>query len=189
MTTKRILEQLIPATWDSQKPAAGSGTERVRYMQQIDDLLHRPVINRATGSTNASAVNCTGAVQSSGIAIASPLKPMRYGEFTVKARVTFTINSVGPAYIYVLRTVGATPAEVAIPAAGSAPNPGDATVGGDAFMGGPTVNGVSQCGAFSFLDSGLDKTKYYAYYLAVLGQNGNVLNLINSSQVLAMERS
>ena len=49
--------------------------------------------------------------------------------------------------------------------------------------------GVNQSAAFSFLDTGLDVTKKYAYYLAVLGPNGNQVNLVNNSQLLVMERS
>lgn len=108
---------------------------------------------------------------------------MRYAEFTVKARVTFSVDSVGPAYVYVYRTLGA------IPANGGPPNPGDVVVGGDAFTGGAMTAGVNQSGAFSYLDTGLSTTKKYSYYLAVMAPNGNTFNLVNSSQVLAMERS
>lgn len=180
--SRQLIENIVPEHWDSQKPAQNSGFPRVRWLQQIIDTSNRPVINRASASTNATAVNCTGNVLSSGIGIA-PLQPKRYGEFTVKARVTFNINSTGPAYIYVYRTTGA------IPANGAAPNGGDVIVGGDAFAGGPTVSGVNLAAALSFIDTGLNVNTQYRYYLAVKGTNGNILNLINASQLFVMERS
>lgn len=179
---RQLLENIVPQHWDSQKPAPGTGFNRVKFLQSINDLLNRPVMNRGNASSNATAINCTGAAQSTGIGTGA-LQPKRYAEFTVKARVTFHINSTGPAYIYVYRTTGP------LPAAGAAPNVGDVAVGGDAFMGGATVNGQNQCGAFSFIDTGLDPTKQYRYYLAVNGPNGNRVNLINASQLLVMERS
>lgn len=180
--TRRLVENIQPATWDSSKPATGSGFQRVRYLQQVDDLVHRPVLNRGTASTNATAVNCNGAVQSSGIGTIA-LQPKVYAEFTVKARVTFNINSTGPAFVYVYRSSGAVPAN------GAAPNVGDVIVGGDAFMGGPTASGVNQSGSFSFIDTGLGVTQSYTYYLAVKGPGGNVLNLVNASQLFVLERS
>ncbi|MCU1338845.1 MAG: hypothetical protein JWO19_4426 [Bryobacterales bacterium] len=179
--SRSLVEHLTPQSWESQKPGS-SGFERVRWLQGIVDLVNRPAINRAQASTNATAVNANGAIQSSGIGTGQ-LQPKRYAEFTVKARVTFNVNSVGPAYIFVHRTLGA------IPANGAAPNVGDVIVGGDAFLGGPTANGVNQSGAFSFIDTGLDATKQYRYYLSVQGPNANVLNLVNASQVFVMERS
>ena len=153
-----------------------------RWLQGLSDLLNRPILNRVSNSTNATAVNTNGNVQSSGIG-AGPIQPKRYAEFTVKARATFNINSAGPAFVYVYRTTGA------IPANGAAPNGGDVIVGGDAFMGGATVSGQNESGTLSFLDTGLDVSKQYRYYLAVKGPNTNVLNLINASQLLVMERS
>lgn len=179
---RQLLEQIVPLHWDSGKPKSGSGFPRVKFLQSITDLFGRPVNNRLSASTNATAVNCNGGVQSTGIGTGQQ-QPKRYAEFTVKARVTITLNSAGPAFVYVYRTLGA------IPANGAAPNGGDAIVGGDAFLGGPTTNGVNQCGSFSFLDSGLDVTKQYRYYLVVRGPNGNVFNLVNASQLLVMERS
>lgn len=200
---RQLLEQINPGIWGSrpdpkatpgtnktgpveQAPTAGLSYHRVRFLQSISDLFDRPVKNRLSVSTNATAVACNGAVQSSGIGVGvvgQSLRPMRYAEFTVKARVTFNLNSAGPGFIYVYRTTGA------IPANGAAPNGGDVVVGGDAFLGGPTTNGVNQCGALSFLDTGLDVTKAYRYYLAVKGPNGNTLNLVNASQLLVMERA
>jgi hypothetical protein len=179
---RQLLEQIVPLTWDSGKPKPGSGFSRVKFLQSISDLFDRPINNRLSASTSATAVAANAAVQSTGVGT-SQQQPKRYAEFTIKARVTFNVNSAGPAFVYVYRTLGA------IPANGAAPNAGDVIVGGDAFLGGPTLNGVNQCGAFSFLDTGLDVTKQYRYYLAVKGPNGNTLNLVNSSQLLVMERS
>jgi len=180
--TRQLVQEIVPQDWDSGKPEANSGFSRVRFLQNIADLFVRPVNNRLTNSTNATAIAANGNVQSSGIGTAQQ-QPQRYAEFTVKARVTFNVNSTGPAYIYVYRTLGA------IPANGAAPNVGDVVVGGDAFTGGPTTSGVNQSAAFSFLDSGLDVTKQYRYYLAAKAPNGKQVNLVNSSQLLVMERS
>jgi hypothetical protein len=111
------------------------------------------------------------------------MQPKRYAEFTVKARVSFNLNSAGPAYVYVYRTLGA------IPAKGAAPNVGDVIVAGDAFTGGAMTAGVNQSAALSFLDSGLSVNQRYNYYFAVKAPNGNVLNLVNASQLVVMERS
>lgn len=181
---RQLLEELTPSHWDSGKPASGSGFNRVRWLQGISDLVNRPVLNRSNVASSAPvAVNTTGAVQSTGIGISNRLQPKRYGEFTVKARVTFNINSAGPAFCHVYRTLGA------IPANGAAPNAGDVVVGGGAFAGGPTSNGVDQVGTFSFLDTGLDRTKQYNYYLTVEASNGAVLNLDTGAQLFVMERS
>lgn len=180
--SRQLLENLSPEHWESRRQDPLTGFHRMRWLQSVSDLVNRPVNNRAQASTNATAVNCTGAVQSTGIGI-TPMQPKRYAELTAKARVTFNINSAGPAYVFVYRTLGA------IPVLGAAPNGGDVVVGGDAFLGGPTVNGVNQSGAFSFLDQGLDVAKSYRYYLAVQGPNLSVLNLVNNSQLLVMERS
>ncbi len=179
--SRNLVEHITPESWESQKPGM-SGFNRVRWLQQVVDVLNRPVINRAQASTNATAIAANGAVQSSGIGT-QLLQPKRYAEFTIKARVTFNVNSVGPVYVYVHRTLGA------IPANGSAPNVGDVIVGGDSFLGGPTANGVNQAGAFSFIDTGLDQSKQYRYYLSAKGPGGNTVNLVNSSQIFVMERS
>src|SRR3954468_14408530 len=115
--SRSLVEHLTPADWDSQKPGS-SGFGRTRWLQQVVDLFNRPVINRGQASTNATAINANGAVQSTGICTGQ-LAPKRDAEFAVKARVTFNVNSVGPAYVYVHRTLGA------IPANGAAPNVGD----------------------------------------------------------------
>jgi len=180
--TRELLPTLVPADWDSGTSAQNSGFNRVRYLQSINDLVKRPLVNRASSSTLDPAILADGSVQSSGVGCA-PLQPMRYAEFTVKARVTFNVNSSGPAYVYVYRTLGS------IPPNGAAPNLGDVCIGGDAFTGGAMTAGVNQSGAFSYLDTGLAVNKKYSYYLAVMAPNGNTLNLVNSSQVLAMERS
>lgn len=181
--TREILDTIVPADWDSQKPAPNSGFQRVRWLQGVSDLVKRPLSNRGTATTSATAVNTTGGAISTGIGC-GPLQPKRYAEFTVKARVTFNINAASPAYLYVYRTLGS------IPANGAAPNAGDVIVGGDAFAGGATPGaGVNQIGTLSFLDTGLDVTKKYLYYLAVNAAPGQVVNLVNSSQLLVMERS
>lgn len=140
------------------------------------------MINRVAGNTNATAVNTTGAQQSTGIGV-GPVQPKRYAEFTIKARVTFNQNADGAAYVYVYRTTQA------IPANGAAPNVGDVIVGGGAFAGGHVFNGVNEVGSLSFLDTGLDVNTQYRYYIAVSGQNGQIVSLSNASQLLVMERS
>lgn len=181
--SRELLETLVPAHWDSQKPAPNSGYERVRWLQGLNDFIKRPVVNRATVSTSATATTCNGSIQSTGVGLATPLTPKRYGEFTIKARVSFNVNSAGPAYVYIHRTTGA------IPANGLAPNAGDVIVGGDAFVGGPTTSGVNQSGSLSFIDTGLSVTTPYRYYLSVKGPSGNTHNLVNSSQLFVTERS
>jgi hypothetical protein len=180
--SRQLLETLVPSVWDSQKPGTNSGQSRVRWLQGLTDLLNRPVTNRQAAMTSTAVIAASGSVQSSGVGTAQQL-PKRYAEFTVKARVTFNVNSTGPVYVYVYRTTGA------IPANGAAPNAGDVIVGGDAFAGGPMTSGVNQSAAFSFLDTGLSVTQKYSYYLAVKAPNGNTFNLVNSSQLLVMERS
>lgn len=179
---RQLLEQIQPQHWDSQKPGAGTGYLRVRLLQSISDLFSRPVTNRATVSSNLTSVNCNGQIQSSGVGTIA-LQPKRYAELTVKARVTFSLSVSGVAYVYVVRTTAQ------IPVNGAALNAGDVVVGGDAFGGGPASLNLNVAAAFSYLDTGLDITKSYKYYLAVNGTNGAVLNLINSSQLLVMERS
>lgn len=177
----RVIEHIDPKDWDSKSPATGSGFPRTRYLQQVDDTLNRPVRNRLTASTNATAVNLNGNAQSTGVG-AGTIYPNRYLEITVKARVTFNISAGGTLYVYVYRTTGS------IPTNGNAPGGSDVIVGGDAF-GLATVAGQNVPATLSFLDSGLDKTKAYSYYLAFKGTNGLVGNLVNSSQLLCMERS
>jgi hypothetical protein len=181
--TRELLDTIVPLDWDSQTPGANTGFQRVRWLQGVSDLVKRPVANRATATTSATAVNTTGGAVSTGIGC-GPLQPKRYAEFTIKARVTFHINTSGPAYLYVYRTTGP------IPANGALPNPGDVIVGGDAFAGGATPGaGTNQIGVFSYLDTGLSVNTQYRYYLAVNAGNGSVVNLVNSSQLLVMERS
>ena len=181
---RRVLENITPADWDSAKPGR-SGFTRVRYLQQVDDTINRPVLNRLSATAVGTAVTCTGANVSTGIGIGAttPMQPKRYAEFTVKAQVQFNINSVGPAFVFVYRTLGA------IPANGAAVGGGDVIVGGVSFMGGPTVSGVNQSGNLSWLDTGLDVSKKYRYYLAVNGPNTNTLNIIAGSSLIVMERS
>jgi hypothetical protein len=182
--TRELLETIVPADWDSQKPSANSGFQRTRWLQGVNDLVKRPVVNRALVIAPDPAVNTTGSPVSTGIGTPNPLQPKRYAEFTVKARVTYNINATVPAYLYAYRTVGAVPAN------GAPPNAGDVIVGGDAFAGGATPgSGVNQIGTFSYLDTGLSVNLKYTYYLAVSAASGHVVNIINSSQILVMERS
>lgn len=181
MGSRQLIEQIEPSQWDSPKPGT-SGFPRVRWLQQVVDTLNRPLLNRVTAFTNALAVNLTGAIQSTGLGC-GPITPKRFAELTVKARVTFNISGAGTLYIYVYRTTGA------IPANGSAPGGGDIIVGGDAFAGPATVNGQNMAGTLSTLDTGLDVSTGYRYYFAVKGTNTLVGNLVNSSQMIVMERS
>lgn len=178
---RRVLEHITPKDWDSSKPGS-SGFQRVRYLQQVDDTINRPVLNRVTASTNATAVNLNGTIQSTGIGC-GPIQPLRYAELTVKARVTFNISAAGALYVYVYRTTGA------IPANGAAPNVGDVAVGGDAFAGPATVGGQNIAASHSNLDTGLDAKKKYRYYFAFNGTNALVGNLVNNSNMIVMERS
>lgn len=178
--SRRVLEHIQSTDWDSGK-AGSSGFGRVRYLQQVDDTINRPLLNRVTANGTNVAVAANGTVQSTGIGTAA-IQPKRYAEHTNKIRLTFNVNSVGPVYLYLYRTLGNVPAN------GAAPNAGDVIVGGDAFTGGPTVSGVNQAAAFSFLDTGLDVNKQYKYYLAVKAPNANTFNVVSSSHFV-MERS
>ena len=177
--SRQLMETISPSTWDSQPPAANSGFSRVKWLQSLNDLVNRPVNNRLINSALNTAIAASGAVQSTGVGI-GPLQPKRYAEFTVKARVTFNVNSVGPAYIYVYRTQGA------IPANGAAPHAGDVIVGGDAFSGGALTAGVNQSASLSILDTGLSVTQKYLYYFAVKAPNGNTFTLVSASQLMVM---
>jgi hypothetical protein len=181
--SREILSTIVPSDWDSQKPGIGTGTARTLWLQGVSDLAKRPLVNRGTVATSATVVVGTGSPVSTGIGSIA-LQPKRYAEFTVKARITYTINAAQPVYHYVFRTLGA------IPANGAAPNAGDVVVGGDAFAGGSIPGaGVSQIGTVSMLDTGLNVNSKYRYYLAVSAPNGNTVNLINNSNLLVMERS
>jgi hypothetical protein len=152
----------------------------IRWFQSVADLFSRPTANRVTASTNATAVNCNGAVQSTGIGT-GPITPARYGEALVMARATFNLNAAGTLLLYVYRTTGAVPAN------GAAPNGGDVVVGGDAFAGPADVAGQNFSGALSFIDSGLVATQAYRYYFAVKGTNATIANLVNNSQLQVSE--
>ena len=177
--SQELLDKLIPSDWDSREPGK-SGFPRVRFLQGISDIIARPLNNRLTASTNATAVALNGAVQSTGIGT-GPQIPAKFAEFLVKARVTFNLSGAGTLYVYVYRTTGA------IPANGAAPNGGDVVVGGDAFAGPATVGGQNVSGAFSWFDTGLNQSKSYRYYLAVNGTNGLTANLVNSSGIQVSE--
>lgn len=175
MSQTELLDKLVPEDWDSGEPGK-TGYPRVRFLQSVSDIVSRPLNNRVTASTNATAVNTNGAVQSTGIGV-GPITPSRFAQFLVKARVTFNLNANGTLYVYVYRTTGA------IPANGAAPNVGDVAVGGDSFAGGSVTANVNQSGSLSFHDTGLSQSQAYNYYFAVKGTNGQVANLVNASQM------
>src|SRR6266571_2577366 len=175
MAQTELLDKLIPADWDSGKPGK-TGFARMRFLQGISDIVARPLNNRLTASTNATAVACNGAVQSTGIGTGAQM-PSRFAEFLVKVRVTFNLSGAGTLYVYLYRTTGA------IPANGAAPGVNDVIVGGDSFAGPATVGGQNMNGSFSFFDSGLSQSVNYRYYFAVKGTNGLTANLVNGSQM------
>lgn len=181
--SRQLLEKLTPEHWESGGQGQSQrGFQRMRWLQGVSDLFNRPVLNRMAAMTNATTLVTTGMAQSTGIGVGQ-VQPKRYGEFTIKARVTFNSNTTGSAYLYIFRT------QALIPALGAAPNAGDVVVGGDAFASATMAPGVNEIGTFSFLDTGLDVTKLYRYYLAVLAPNASIVNIINASQILVMERS
>jgi hypothetical protein len=175
-------QQLLPTIgteWDLKDPA-GAGFTRKRFLQTLSDVIARPVNNRVTISTNATAVVCNGGQQSTGVGT-GPITPSVYGEHQVQARVSLKPNTAGIYYVFVYRTTGA------IPAKGAAPNAGDVIVGSDAFGGGTIAAGVVTPATMSVIDSGLSSTTPYIYYFVVNGPNGDTLNLINGSQLMVSE--
>src|SRR5436309_3947178 len=157
MSQTELLDKIVPADWDSKKPGA-THFPRVRWLQSVSDIVARPLNNRLTASTNATAVVCNGAVQSTGIGTGAQT-PSRFAEFLVKARVTFNLSGAGTLYIYLYRTTGA------IPANGAAPGVNDVIVGGDSFAGPATVGGQNMNGTLSWFDTGLSQSAAYKYYL------------------------
>lgn len=182
--SRQLLEQISPSTWESgQSGSTSTGFLRTKWLQNLNDLLNRPVLNRGQASTNGTTFEASGAVQSTGIGIPAALQPKRYAELTVKARVSFSLSSAGPAFLFVYRSTIGTPAE------GVAPHASDVVVGGGSFAGGAMTPNVSQSASFSFLDSGLSVTAKYFYYFAIEGPSGSLFTLAKSSQLLVMERS
>lgn len=179
MAQTELLDKLIPGDWDSKKPG-NSGFSRVRFLQGVSDIVARPLNNRLTASTNATAINLNGAIQSTGVGTAAQM-PSRFAEFLVKARVTFNLSGNGTLYVYVYRTTGA------IPANGAAPGGGDVIVAGDAFAGPATVAAQNMAGSFAFIDQGLSQSQNYRYYFAVKGTNALIANLVNASQLMVSE--
>ena len=179
MAQTELLDKLIPGDWDSKKPG-NTGFSRVRFLQGISDIVARPLNNRLTASTNATAVNCNGAIQSTGIGTGQQM-PSRFAEFLVKARVTFNLSGNGTLYVYLYRTTGA------IPANGVAPGSGDVIVGGDSFAGPATVGGQNMNGSLSWFDTGLSQSQNYRYYFAAKGTNGLVANIVNASGIQVSE--
>jgi len=179
MAQTELLDKIVPSDWDSKKPG-NTGFGRVRFLQTVSDIVSRPINNRLTVSTNATAVVCNGAIQSTGVGTGAQI-PSRFSEFLVKARATFNLSGAGTLYIYVYRTTGA------IPANGAAPNAGDVAVAGDAFAGPATVGGQNMAGSLSFIDQGLSQSQNYRYYFAVKGTNALTANLVNASQIMVSE--
>lgn len=179
MAQTELLDKLIPGDWDSKKPG-NTGFNRVRFLQGISDIVARPLNNRLTASTNATAISCNGVVQSTGIGTGAQT-PSKFAEFLIKARVTFNLNGAGTLYVYLYRTTGA------IPANGAAPGSGDVIVGGDPFAGPATVGGQNTIGTLSWFDTGLSQSQSYRYYFAVKGTNGLTANLVNNSQMQVSE--
>lgn len=179
MAQAEILDKLVPEDWNSGKPGK-SGYPRMRWLQGVSDIIARPINNRLTASTNATAVACNGAIQSTGIGTGAQT-PQRFAEFLVKARVTFNLSGNGTLYIFLYRTTGA------IPANGAAPGGSDVIVGGDSFAGPATVAGQNMNGSLSWFDTGLNQSTNYRYYLAVRGTNGLTANLVNSSGIQVSE--
>ncbi len=87
------------------------------------------------------------------------------------------------AYHYVYRTTGA------IPEMGAAPECRRCHCRRRCLRRGNGRKRRDQTGAFSYLDSELSPTTQYRYYLAVNGNAGKTVNLVNNSQLLVMERS
>jgi hypothetical protein len=171
----------VPVAAFGHDPKGVHAVTRQRWLQDnVVDVLARPSTNRVQVATNATAVNLNGATQSTGIGTGA-IKPLKYAETQVQARVTLNASANGSFYVFVYRTTGA------IPANGAAPNAGDVIVGTDAFGGGTLVAGVFTPATLQFTDTGLNQNLSYKYYLAVSGPNGDVLNLINGSQVIVSE--
>lgn len=177
---RQLLQTIAPQDWDDHgKP--GTGYNRVRALQDISDVIARPLNNRLSVTANAAvAVACNGAVQSTGLG-AGKITPKVYGETSVQARVTLSPSATGTYQVYVYRTTGA------IPANGAAPNGGDVIVGGDAFGGGSLAGGVSTPATLSIIDQNLSQSQAYSYYLAVLGPNADTLTVAANSQLTVSE--
>lgn len=180
MSTNTARKQLLPTIQHTDWEKGGSGEQRVRFLQELDDVVARPLNNRVTASTNATAVVCNGAVQSTGIGTIA-ITPKKFAETQVQARVTLSASANGVYQVFVMRTTGNVPAN------GAAPNAGDVVVGGDSFGGGTLVANVNTPATLSVIDSGLNAAVGYKYYLAVEGPNTDTLNLINSSQLTVSE--
>ena len=178
MPVQQLLDT-IGNEWDDKSPA-GSGFTRKRWLQGLSDTIARPINNRVTASTNATAVACTGAVLSSGIGT-NAITPGKYAECQVQARVTLKASAAGVFQVYVYRTTGAVPAN------GAPPNAGDVVVGGDSFGGGSLAANTNTPATLSVIDSGLSSTTAYRYYFCCDGPNGDTLNLINGSQLTVSE--
>lgn len=191
--SRSIVDQIQPTDWQTPvkvKDGAGigqtadvRGNSRMKWLQSLTDLLNRPINNRVTATSTGINVTSTGAILSTGLGTAL-IQPKRYAELTVKARVSFSLSAGnGPILVYVYRTSGA------IPALNAAPGVGDVVVGGGPFGGGATFSPDEQAGSLSFLDTGLDVSKSYAYYFALKSPNGTVATLLNASQLLVLERA
>jgi hypothetical protein len=154
----------------------------VRWLQGVD-LFNRPAINRAQASTNATAIVANGAVQSTGIGT-QLLQPKRYAEFTIKARITFNINSVGPAYVYRASHARSDSSEWC----GS--ERGRCHCRRRCLSRWAHRERSQPVGRVLFHRHRPRCHEAYRYYLSVKGPNTNVLNLVNSlADFVVMERS
>jgi hypothetical protein len=173
------MQTIVPSHWDDGgKP--GSGFNRVRALQDLSDLVSRPLNNRVMNSISVATVNLNGNIQSTGIG-AGPIAPQRYAETSVQARVTLKASAAGAFSVFLYRTTGSVPAN------GQGPNAGDVVVGGDAFGGGSLAAGVNTPATLAITDQELSATQQYSYYFAVSGPNGDTLSLINGSQLIVSE--
>jgi hypothetical protein len=177
---QELLEQMPSATMFDDLAKKSPAWGWVRWIQSLADLISRPVLNRVTASTSATAVALNGSPQSTSIGTGA-ITPKRYAEVWVSARVTFNISAGGVLRVSVYRTTGAVPAN------GAAPNGGDVIVAGDSFAGPATIAGQNMSGSLSFIDTGLDVTKAYKYYFAFTGTNALTGNLVNTSSLQVSE--
>ena len=172
----KLVQEIQAADWEEK----GSGFSRTRFLQDLSEVIARPLNNRVSAQTSSTAVALNGNPQSTGIGTGI-ITPAKYAEVLLQARATFNISATGSLYIYLYRT------KLSIPANGAAPNAADVIVGGDAFGGPATVAAQNVIATLSFIDSGLLGTQGYKYYFAFKGTNGLTGNLINSSQLVASE--
>ena len=175
---RQILDT-IGNEWDLNDPA-GAGFARKRFLQNLSDVVARPINNRVTVPNAGTVVALNATPQSTGIGTGA-IMPSKFAETQLNVRVTLNTSMAGNHYVYIYRTTGV------IPPNGSPPNVGDVIVGGDAFGGGQLPVGVDTPATLSFIDQGLESSQSYKYYFAVTGPNGANLTLKNGVQLMASE--